>query len=357
MKKSICLVLCLIIVFAFSACKSGNENYENANQDFTDVQTAPNNADEPETGQNPIGKETLQYPSQDDIYTYDVYESYAEVTGCVNENLSGEITIPETFDDLPILSIKSLAFYNQNKITGVNLPENLYQICSSAFQKCSKLNIVNFGEGIERILDSAFSETNIHTIAMPASVVEIGDYCFAYCDNLSEIIMSDSVTEIPIGFVKGNLNLKSIEFSSFLISIGEHAFTETGFEFINLPNSLQTIGEWAFTYMPNLKEFKIPDNVTELNDGFLMGCENLEKVTIGKSVTSIPNWAFAQCGNLKEIVIPSNVKSISSLVLNENAVYNNGDLYSRPVIYGVKGSAAANFASSKGLSFKLVENQ
>lgn len=30
--------------------------------------------------------------------------------------------------------------------------------------------------------------------------------------------------------------------------------------------------------------------------------------------------------------------------------------YSKPIIYGEKGSAAANFASSKGLSFKIIKN-
>lgn len=357
MKKSVCLVLCLIVVFLFSACASDNADYGNTYPDTADVQTSQNNVDEAEVNQNPIGKETLQYPSQDDVYTYDVYESYAEVTGCVDENLSGEIAIPETFDDLPVLSIKSYAFYNKNKITGVKFPENLYQICPNAFWKCSALNVVYFGNNIEKILDYAFAETNIRTITMPDSVAKIGDYCFAYCDNLTEIIISDSVTEIPTGFAKDNPNLNNIEFPSSLLSIGDYAFTGTGFTFLALPNSLQKIGEWAFTYMQNLKEFYIPDQVTELNDGFLMGCEKLEKITVGKSVTSIPNWAFARCENLKEIVIPSNVESISDLILNENALYNNGDLYSHPVIYGEKGSAAANFASSKGLTFKLIENQ
>lgn len=59
---------------------------------------------------------------------------------------------------------------------------------------------------------------------------------------------------------------------------------------------------------------------------------------------------------MKELVILPNVVNISDLILNENAIYNNGDLYSHPTIYGEKGSNAASFASSKGLVFKLIEN-
>lgn len=361
---AVCAVLLIIVIVAVS--NSGNKNeisFDSSNQNYNDyeyqtsaAEISTENSTEVQENYNPIGKETLQYPSQDDTFTYDVYETYAEVTGSVDDSLSGKITIPETFDDLPILSIKSQAFLYNSKITELKLPNNLYQICPYAFKECSSLTIVEFGNGLEKIYDYAFSETNIKTINTPNSVNELGEYSFARCDNLIEVILSDNITNIPVGLFDDDLNLKKIEFPSSLISIDDDSFIGTGFDSLILPDSLQTIGEWTFSHMNNIKEFTIPDSVTEIGEGVLANCDSLEKVTVGKNIGHIPNWAFAGCAELKELVILPNVVNISDLILNENAIYNNGDLYSHPTIYGEKGSNAASFASSKGLVFKFIEN-
>lgn len=361
---SVCVVLLIVIIAVVSNSISNNNDtyvdndyqYNTEDETYTNESEIPtDDATESEALYNPIGKETLQYPSQDDTFTYDVYETYAVVTGSVDDNINGRIIIPDTFDNLPILAIGYQAFLN-SEISEVILPSNLKAIFAYAFCQCSNLNSVEFGKNLEEIRDYAFSETNIEKISVPDSVNEIGEYCFARCDNLVEVILSDTITNIPVGLFIDDSNLKNIKFPSSLVSIDDDSFRGTGFESLILPDSVQTIGEWTFSHMNNIKEFAIPDNVSEIGDGVLANCESLEKVTVGKNIGHIPNWAFAGCAELKELIILPNVVNISDLILNENAVYNSGDLYSHPTIYGEKGSNAAAFASRRGLEFKLIKN-
>lgn len=105
--------------------------------------------------------------------------------------------------------------------------------------------------------------------------------------------------------------------------------------------------------MDNLEEFVFPDNVTEIKGYFVLEhCEKLEKVTIGKGINSIPEYSFSDSSSINELIIPANVTNIHSNIFGEGTFA----AYAKPTIYGEKGSAAASFASSKGLTFKLIEN-
>ena len=80
MKKKIIIpisVVVLIIIFiaGFSICSSSNSQdyYENDDFSETDGFTEDN---EIEDNISSVGNETLQYPSENDEWEYDVYETY-----------------------------------------------------------------------------------------------------------------------------------------------------------------------------------------------------------------------------------------------------------------------------------------
>lgn len=122
---------------------------------------------------------------------------------------------------------------------------------------------------------------------------------------------------------------------------------------MHLPDTVISVGGKAFSYMDNLEEFVFSDSVTEITGYFVLEhCEKLKKVVIGKGITSIPQYTFSNSPEIKELFIPANVLEIDSNIFGEGTFAG----YSRPTIYGEKGSRAASFASSKGLEFKLIED-
>ena len=95
-------------------------------------------------------------------------------------------------------------------------------------------------------------------------------------------------------------------------SIGERAFSSCdNLTSIILPNSLTTIGENAFDYCSNLTSISIPNSVNFIGDETFWACKKLSTVTLPSSLQSIEYGLFARCESLTSIIIPNSVKSVS----------------------------------------------
>ena len=77
-----------------------------------------------------------------------------------------------------------------------------------------------------------------------------------------------------------------------------------------IPNSVTTIGNFAFCYCWGLTSIVIPNSVTVIGKCAFEGCIGLTSVEIGNSVTSIGRYAFYNCQGLTSINIPNSVTEI-----------------------------------------------
>ena len=68
-----------------------------------------------------------------------------------------------------------------------------------------------------------------------------------------------------------------------------------------IPDSVTSIGEWAFAYCDSLTSVAIPDSVTTIGDSAFRGCHSLTSVTIGNGVTRIGYAAFSSCDSLTDV--------------------------------------------------------
>lgn len=111
--------------------------------------------------------------------------------------------------------------------------------------------------------------------------------------------------------VKYNGDDKDVVIPNSVTSIGEFAFYHcTNLTSIMIPDSVTSIDEHAFALCSALESITIPDSVPEIGDGAFFGCTGLTSVTIGNGVTSIGGGAFANCYKLTSITIPNSVTSI-----------------------------------------------
>ncbi|KNY29178.1 leucine-rich repeat protein [Pseudobacteroides cellulosolvens] len=125
------------------------------------------------------------------------------------------------------------------------------------------------------------------------SVTSIGDYAF-YRNDLSNIQIPQSVTNIHYSAFYGCISLEKVE----------------------LPQSLKILGKRSFERCSDMREITIPDSLTYIDDSVFSRCRELKIITIPKSVTRIGNNSYEECsfGNL---IIPEGVTSIGSNAFHE----------------------------------------
>jgi len=88
---------------------------------------------------------------------------------------------------------------------------------------------------------------------------------------------------------------------------------------ITIPNSVTTIGNYAFSGCGSLTSITIPNSVTTIENHAFSYCTSLTSITIPNSVTTIGDYAFSYCTSLTSI----NVESENNSYASENGVLFN----------------------------------
>ena len=160
-------------------------------------------------------------------------------------------------------------------------------------------------EGTKIICDRAFYLcSSLAEVVIPNSVTSIGDRAFSRCESLTEVVIPNSVVCIngnPFKDWNGNLECLSPSFvyednilfnkdKSRIISFRNQKLTS-----YVIPNSVTSIGEFAFFRCKSLTEVVIPNSVTSIGKFAFSRCESLTEVVIPDSVTSIGDYAFSMC--------------------------------------------------------------
>jgi putative cell wall-binding protein len=120
----------------------------------------------------------------------------------------------------------------------------------------------------------------------------------------------DSVTSIGDWAFSGCHSLTSVSIGNSVTSIGKYAFYScSSLTNVTIPDNVTSIGEEAFSGC-GLTSVTIGNGVRGIGDRAFSGCHSLTSVSIGNSVTSIGVGAFSGCRSLTSVIIPDSVTSI-----------------------------------------------
>lgn len=248
-----------------------------------------------------------------------------------------------------VREIKEGAFANLVYLSDVTLG-SVERIGGHAFSGCESLHSLALPDTLTAIGDYAFFQTGLETLYIPAGVTSIGESFVQDCWSLQGIQLDNgnSVLLMEDGLLYNQVTqtlLYAAPGLSGKVSVREGTLRINNWVFddcneiteIVLPDSLTEIGEYAFSYCTMLERIGLPDSLKVIGPGAFMRCSLLNNIVLPDALETLGDGAFMHCSSLESLIIPDGITYLSStfldcislhtLVLSENIEWIGGKTF------------------------------
>ncbi len=258
-----------------------------------------------------VANDNPVYDSRDNCNAVVETATNTLIAGCKNTFISSNTT-----------GIGEAAFYGCKGLVSINLPYSITSIGKWAFLDCTALTSVAIPSSMTSIETGVFEGcTNLASIKIPASVTTIGDNAFSGCINLA--------IEIPTTIT----NLSGTSFDGIKTLYWNSTYSPAGILNMTQPNTIvfgdnvTSIDRGTFNNCHRLKSISIPASVVYINARAFEGLYDLEHLywnskvalsktnilenskstlksfVLGDSVTNFDWIALVGCSNLESLSV------------------------------------------------------
>ena len=224
------------------------------------------------------------------------------------------------------LSIGDYTFYGCDSLEEVTLPDFLgggacanclglrtvtlpadYDLSKSPFYNTCGVTTIYYTPGQTGIMMDR--ESNSYTVGY--------NYTLEYCSRnaIETIEFAEGITHIADylfyggyhdGFLVDNSSLKTVQLPSTLETIGDYAFYGCrSITSLTLPQSVTSIGDYAFTKCGGIATLDIPATMTYIGTSAFQSCNSLKVLSLPDTGLSIGGGAFSECTGLRTVTLPA----------------------------------------------------
>ena len=210
MPKKVALYFMLVMtMLLIVSCKKNNTGAESVEQKQQENGTSPaSDSDKKDEGKGAVNAQVTEenfrsFPVTDESMFYvDDVEGGVALSGCRSELKDKVIVVPEKINGSEVVAVAMGAFFENENVVAIVLPDTVKTIEETAFNGCEKLKYVYFGSGLKETGNMVFGFCkSIEKIELPEGIERIGGIIAFKCASLKEITVPASATDIPNGIM------------------------------------------------------------------------------------------------------------------------------------------------------------
>ncbi len=205
----------------------------------------------------------------------------------------GIVRIPDEIDNDDV----SLQMRDAKNITELHFNGNIKEVSAWTF------GVGKFG-----------SDKTIEKIVFEEGTEKIwGEACFGECDNLSEVLLPESLKYLGHNAFKNSPWLKnSTEEIEGCIYLGDFLIdSKKDIVNANVREGTKMICGWAFKGRKLLENIQVPDSVKIIGEQAFAGCSSLKEIKLSENVELIEDSAFSNCESLQKFEVDNKEISIA----------------------------------------------
>lgn len=326
------------------------------------------------------------------IYNENIMLDYASASDTPWYNSRDEITYILT--QYMVKKISSYAFADCDKVTTVQIGDEITKIGDYAFSGCTFLEKVVFagtmakwkevqigiGNDILNNIEIICTDGSINT--KDENLIIASGECGSNGANVIWILnksgnleisgtgsMKDYSNNTTAPWYKRKGDIESVTINRGVINVGSFAFFECyAIKDVSIANTVTSIDSAAFLGCSEISNINLPDSITTIGNAAFAGCESLSCFIVPSLVTHIEDFVFEECKALKSIVIPDSVTRIgkhtfqgcwsltnvqipaSVIIIDENAFEGCSGIEKFTIPDGVTNIGSSAFLNCKKLT-------
>lgn len=237
-------------------------------------------------------------------------------------------------------NVKARAFKGAKSLRTITFESGIKEIGEEAFLGCTNLTSVEIPSFITDIGRNAFrgcSELTTANIQASLSGSTLPEGIFRDCSKLTTVTLASGISVIGNNAFWGCTKLSVLPSTPNLSSIGQYAFSNTGFTVLEIPASIASIGQYAFSSCAKLVHitFKNGDNKLTINENAFSA--NSELSNIYSYRTTAPTIAVENhnpFGKVIQLFIPTGATGYNVTPWNN---FTPGSYETKTITYYING--------------------